>query len=293
MKPTALFLTGLLLSACAHAQSVGILRGNDLQSTSLEEAVQSVSPGSIVVIGENHGLKVHQNQQLSIMQALRARGLTVAVGLEFFTYTDQPLVNQYRNGELPEVDFLKKIQWGSPSYDFYRDQALFPNLNEGAHTVALNAPRSLTGKVSKTGLESLTEDEKAILPPNFSLGRDSYKTRFLASMGHHLPSPQAGERYFASQSIWDDTMAWNATNYVAAHPDQVFVIVVGEFHVQYGGGLPDRIRVRAPGMNVLTFSQVDTSGLSAEDIQAEITPSTEYGIRANYLWLAPAQSPEQ
>ncbi|HEX7675724.1 MAG TPA: ChaN family lipoprotein [Bdellovibrio sp.] len=303
-KSAGLSIAFILLSACAYAQvqrdvaqnaqTTGILRGSDLQPISLEESLNSVSPGSIVVIGENHGLQVHQDQQVSIMQALRNKGLTVSVGLEFFTYTDQPLVNQYRAGQLAEADFLKKIQWGLPSYDFYRKQALFPNLSEGAETIALNAPRTLTGKVAKSGLESLTDEEKALLPPQFSLGRDSYKKRFLESMGHHLPSPDMGDRYFVAQSIWDDTMAWNAGNFITSHPNQVLVIVVGEFHVQYGGGLPDRIRARVPaGTPVLTFSQVDTSGLTDEDIHSEIDPTGEYGSRANYLWLAPAQSPGQ
>lgn len=288
MNSWSLFCVSLLLSACAHAGSTGILTGNTHQLVSVEEAVGAVTPGSIVVIGENHGFKEHQSQQVAIMSALRALGLKVSVGMEFFSYTQQALVDSYRAGGLAEADFLKAIQWGNPSYDYYRDQALFPNLTEGSKTLALNAPRSLTGTVSKKGLDSLTEEERALLPPQFSLGRDSYKQRFL-SMMPHLPSPEAGERYFAAQSIWDDTMAWTATEFVKTHPDQVLVIVVGEFHVQFGGGLPDRIRARAPQIPVVTFSQVNTSGLSEEEIAAEIAPSTTEGPRADFLWLAPAQ----
>ncbi|UYL07661.1 ChaN family lipoprotein [Bdellovibrio sp. SKB1291214] len=242
------------------------------------------------MVGENHGLSEHQRQQVEIMTQLRSQGHRVAVGMEFFTYTDQAHVDAYRSGGLPEVDFLKTIGWSQPSYDFYREQAIFPNLSEGAKTVALNAPRTLTGKVAKQGLGALTEQEKALLPPQFSLGRDSYKKRFLEMMPH-LPNPAAGERYFAAQSIWDDTMAWRATDYIQAHPDQVLVIVVGEFHVRYGGGLPDRIHVRSPNTPVVTFAQVNTADLSESEIQDEVNPHTEYGVRADYIWLAPAQSP--
>ncbi|WP_413942888.1 ChaN family lipoprotein [Bdellovibrio sp. HCB-162] len=289
MNSWSLFLVSVLLSACAHAQTSGILRGNTQQPVLLQEAVGSVAPGSIVIIGENHGFKEHQTQQLAIMTALRAEGLKVSVGMEFFTYTQQDLVDSYRKGALTEPEFLKAIAWGSPSYDYYRGQAEFPLLSEGAMTLALNAPRSLTGKVSKQGLSSLTPEESALLPPQFSLGRDSYKHRFL-SMMPHLPNPEAGERYFAAQSIWDDTMAWKATEFIAAHPDQVLVIVVGEFHVQYGGGLPDRIHARAPQVPVLTFSQVNTLDLTEEEISTEIAPSPVEGPRADFLWLAPAQS---
>ncbi|KHD88220.1 MAG: iron-regulated protein [Bdellovibrio sp. ArHS] len=255
----------------------------------MQDAVATVTPGSIVIIGENHGFAEHRDQQVAIMQALRAKGLKVSVGMEFFTYTDQELVNSYRAGSLAEPDFLKAIQWGNPSYDYYRPQALFPLITEGAKTLALNAPRSVTGSAAKKGLEALTPEEKALLPPGFTLGRDSYKRRFL-SMMPHLPSPEAGERYFAAQSIWDDTMAWKATEFMASHPDQVLVIVVGEFHVQYGGGLPDRLRARSPQTPLLTFSQINIQGMEEDEIAVEIQPSPQEGPRADYLWLAPAQS---
>lgn len=289
MKSWSLFLVFVLLSACAHAETTGILRGNTLQPVLLEEALSFVTPGSIVIIGENHGFREHQRQQIEIMTALRGRGLKVSVGMEFFTYTQQPLVESYRSGVLLEKDFLTAIQWGALSFDFYREQANFPNLAEGSRTLALNAPRSLTGKVSKGGLSALTPEDLTLMPPNFSLGRDSYKQRFLGMMPH-LPSPEAGERYFAAQSIWDDTMAWQATEFLSAHPDQVLVIVVGDFHVQFGGGLPNRIQARAPQVPVLTFSQVNTEGLSNEDVAAEIAVSPSEGPRADILWLAPAQS---
>jgi uncharacterized iron-regulated protein len=285
-----LFFSVLLLSACAHAQNNGLLDGNSNKSVSLREAVSQIPLGSVVVIGENHGLAVHQNQQLQIMQELRGQGHKVSVGLEFFTYTDQGEVDLYRAGQVAEDDFLKAIHWGSPAYTFYRDQALFPNLSEGAHTLALNAPRSLTGKVAQNGLNSLTDVEKAIMPPDFSLGRDSYKERFMEMMPH-LPSPAAGDNYFAAQSIWDDTMAWRASEFMKAHPEQTLVIVVGDFHVQYGGGLPDRIHARLPAVPVVAFSQVNTEGLSDSDIQDQVVPSPTYGPRANFLWLAPAKSP--
>lgn len=286
----SLFFIPMLLSACAFAQTSGILRGDSLQPLTLEESVRSVTPGSVVVIGENHGLKTHQEQQVAIMGALRSQGLKVSVGMEFFSYPHQHLVDSYRAGVLPENEFLKAIQWGNPSYEFYRDQAVFPDLAEGSRTVALNSPRSLTGKVSKNGLASLSPEELALLPPQFSLGRESYKRRFLSTMPH-VPSPEAGDRYFAAQSIWDDTMAWQTARFLEIHPEQVLVIVVGDFHVQYGGGLPDRIRARLPQVAVRTFSQINTFELSEDEISKEIAPSPQEGPRADFLWLAPVKGP--
>lgn len=287
MNPFRLFLVSVLLSACAHAEVQGIFDGRSLQPITLDQALSKVAPGSVVIVGENHGFKTHQNQQVEVMSALRRHGLKVSVGMEFFTFTDQPIVDEYRQGRLAEVDFLAQIKWGLPKFDFYRDQVNFPNLSEGSRTWALNAPRALTSKVAKSGMASLDSEEQALLPPRFQLGRDSYRQRFLALMPH-LPSPEAGERYFAAQSVWDDTMAWRAVEFLARYPEQVLVIVVGEFHVQYGGGLPDRIKARRSDLRVWTLSQVNTADLTDEEVEAEIAPSAQEGPRADVLWLAPA-----
>ena len=286
----ALFSFLLLFPGVSFAEESGIFKGDTLDRVGLIEAFQNIPQGSIVVLGENHGFKVHQLQHIAVLDTLRSLGHKVSVGLEFFTYTDQPLVDDYRAGRLSESDFLTAIRWGSPSYDFYRAQALYPNLAEGAVTWALNAPRSLTSKVAKTGLTSLSPEEAALLPPNFTMGRESYRQRFLGMMPH-LPSPEAGERYFTAQSIWDDTMAWRAEQFIATHPEHTLVIVVGEFHVQYGGGLPDRLRARLPQTNIVTVSQINSYGLSESELQNEMRPSVNFGPRAHFLWVASDKGP--
>ena len=283
----ALMVFGVLLMSfmSVKAQEIPVRDGHKPSEVlQISQIASQVRPGEIIVMGENHGLKTAQQAQLELLQALRAQGLKVSVGMEFFYYPDQALVDDYRRGILPEVDFLQKIQWGQPAYDFYRPQALFPNVAEGEVTLALNAPRSLTGRISKVGIVGLTAEEKLLLPPNFELGRASYKERFLAMMPH-LPTPEAGQRYFEAQSTWDDTMAWRAAEFTATHPDHVLVIVVGDFHAAYGGGLPDRIQARTQ-QKPLVFSYVNSGGLSQEEVEEALNPSPVYGPRADYIWFA-------
>ncbi len=277
----------VLLGMSAGAAPGGLFSSQTQASVVLDDALSKVKPGSVVIIGENHGLKTHQTQQLAILQILNYSGLKVSVGMEFFAYPDQPLVNRYRSGRLNEDDFLKAIGWGSLDFSYYRDQVAFPDRSNGGRTVALNAPRSLTGKIAKMGMGSLTPEELAILPPNFTVGRESYKTRFLENVPHQMPAADM-DRLFTAQSVWDDTMAWKAKEFLDKNPKQVLVIIVGEFHVQYGGGLPDRLKARGVS-SVLTFSQVDTRNFNDEDLPQLIAPSSRDGVRADYLWLAPAE----
>lgn len=273
---------GLPLVACASESPVrGAWEGPSGQPVDVNQWLERVQAGDVLIIGENHGLKSHQAQQLMVMEKLREYGKKVSVGLEFFNYTDQDYVHQYCSGELDEVTFLQKIKWGGIPFAFYREQARMPNRSEGARTLALNAPKSLTQKVSRSGLSSLTQAESDLLPPSFTLGRDSYRSRFLASVPHELP-PEQQDNYFAAQSIWDDTMAWRAGSYILDHLDQVLVIIVGDFHASYGGGLPDRLRAR--GANHLwTISQVNSSGMSWSDVESEILPHPQWGVRADLI----------
>ncbi|MCB0368558.1 MAG: ChaN family lipoprotein [Bdellovibrionales bacterium] len=265
------------------AQNMGLFNGKTGEVHSLEKALSHVVPGNILIIGEKHGNAHAQKQQLQILQELRNRGLKVSVGMEFLSYLTQNSLDQYREGKIDESGFLKAVSWGSPSFDFYKDQVLFPNLADSETTIALNAPRNLTGKVAQQGFESLNDEEKYFLPPQFQLGRDSYKLRFKEVMPH-LQDPLKLDNYFAAQSIWDDTMAWTASEFIKKHQDQVLVIIVGEFHVEYGGGLPDRLKNRGIS-EVFTITQLDHLDYSNEELIQALVPSYEFGPRSDYIWV--------
>lgn len=285
-NPLVLLISSLFVVLNASAIPANQILAAGTQKVTLEQAVSGVQTGGVVVLGEEHGTSVMPGQQLQVMQALRARGLKVSVGMEFFEEQQQALVDSWRAGTLAETDFLKAINWGSLPFSSYRDQALFP-LKEESTTIALNAPRELTGKIAKTGIVGLSAEDKAMLPPNFTLGNAAYFERFKNVMGGegHLPSPDAVKNYFEAQSTWDEVMAFNATRFLQTHPDQVLVIVVGEFHVQYGGGLPDRLKARGASQ-VTTFSLVNLNGLSDEDQRSAVEPDAKDGARADFVWTS-------
>ena len=271
------------LAACAHAE-IWTSQG---EPSTLETLSESLKTHSVIILGENHGLKTHQQQHLQILNILRSQGRSVHVGLEFFPAPNQDQVDAFRQGQLSEVDFLKAIGWGSPSFDFYREQADFPDYTRGERNWALNSSRSLTSEIAKVGIAGLSLDFKAQLPPGFSLGRDSYRKRFMEVIGGHFSDPSVAQNYFEAQSTWDDTMAWRIQTFQEQYPNAVLVVIVGEFHVQYGGGLPDRLAKRGV-KDVMVISQVNSSGMTPDDLQKEVLPNSEYGPRADWIWSAPA-----
>jgi uncharacterized iron-regulated protein len=287
-----------LFGAGVHAVPVvklGLYDGKTLQPTSLDLALDQVQPGTVVFLGEMHGLSPIRDQHVNVLNELRARHSTViSVGMEFFNYDQQEILNGFSAGEISESDFLKQVNWQGFSFDFYREQVLFPQFARGEMIVGLNISRTITSQIARGGLESLTPEQQSSMPPNFSVGRSSYRERFFAAMGMH-PTPQL-ENYFVAQSTWDDTMAWRAVEFVKAHPEHIFVIIVGEFHVQFGGGFPDRFRARLVEENlnpaIISFSQIYTEGMTNDDIWSELQPTLTEGPRADYIWLSePAIQP--
>lgn len=278
-----LVLIGLIFSFSSLAQAQ-IYNGTTLKPAQLSDLVSTIKPGSVVIVGEMHGLQPVRDQQMEILNAIKATGLKVSVGMEFFNYTDQNLITQYRTGIMSESDFLKGINWGGYDFSLYRDQLLFGEIGLG-----VNLTRDVTKVISKQGLSALSPEQNKLLPPNFTIGRDSYRQRFFQAMGHPVPVASL-ENYFVAQSAWDDTMAWQAVEFQKQNPDHVFVIIVGEFHVQYGGGLPHRLQVRLKQANLpvdmVTISQVYTDGMTEQDIQDSLQPSTEEGPRADFIMLS-------
>jgi uncharacterized iron-regulated protein len=295
------FITALTFSFAATTANTApfdpnaIYDGRTLTPLTPKELVTNFEPGSVVIISEIHDNTQHHQNQITLLKALADRDnfarpqkpTTLSLGMEFFEYPIQPLLNQFLQNQITEPDFLKAIQWGSQDFGQYRQQVLTPP-QHGGTTLALNAPKILTRHVSLQGLKNLPNDLQKLMPPQFALGNDLYFERFKGVMSSHVP-PEKLKHYFASQSIWDDTMAWKATDYIQNNPEQILVMIVGDFHVSYGGGLPDRLRARTQAP-IYTISQVDLQGLSSQEIQELIEPHPRYGARADYIWTASSAS---
>lgn len=284
------FLAGLLFFifaqvACASPwKTNSIYSGSTLKESSAQQVAQDIQPGTVVIVSEMHGFEPHHDNQVLFLETLAQVGLAkISVGMEFFARGVQNFVDQFTAGLMGEADFLEAAGWGGIPFDYYRRQVLFPN-GHGGRTIAINASRTLTGKISKVGLAGLSAEEKAELPPGFTLGNAGYRARFSETMQGHVPEV-AIQRYFEAQSVWDEVMAYETTQFLRAHPDHVFVIIVGDFHAAYGGGLPDRLRARGAS-RVVTISQVNLDGLSTSEEDESVQPHSQWGARGDYVWVA-------
>ena len=283
-------LVTILLSQSTEAQLYEGQNFGRLDKTlTMDQITNKVHAGDILIIGEVHGVPQIQAKQLELLQALKNKGLQLSIGFEFLNHTDQISINDYRKNLISEDDFKKVIRWGS-GFDFknYKDQILFPDGSKQELSVGLNIPNTISKQIAATGYDSLSLDQKILLPLDFTTGNINYKKRFILAAGPHLPSDKI-DNYFQAQSAWDESMAYQTVQHVYQNKSQIFVIIVGEFHVQYGGGLPDRLKQRLiqKGLNnnILTLSQIWSEGMTSADIESEIKPSPDYGQRSDFIWV--------
>lgn len=245
--------------------------------------LNKIHPGQIILISELHGYEPHHQNQRDLLVEMSSTSRPIYVGMELFSYPNQTLVDQFGLGKIREADFIKSISWKGTDFTNYKFQVLLPYYH-GGQTLALNLPRSITNQVAQKGLDSLSEEQQSLLPPNFSIGSNSLFQRFKERMQDHIPKENL-EKYFVAHSLWDDTMAWQASEHVQRHPDSFLFIIVGDFHVAYQDGLIARLKARGVE-NILSISQINTEGLTEEQKRKEILPDPQYGARADFVFAA-------
>jgi uncharacterized iron-regulated protein len=265
-----------------------IYTGTGLRAVTLPQLMQNVRPGDVIIVSEEHGFAPHHAHQRDLLAALATAWpqTPVNVGMEFFEYPDQPAINDFLQGRLLENVFLQQIKWGKIDFGLYRQQVLFPR-QVGGVTLGLNAPHTLAHRLSMVGdPKLLTSAEQALLPPQFQRGNSKYLQRFAEIMGQQHPGTDAElQKMFWAQSLWDDTMAWQTSLFMRAHPDQILVIIVGDFHAAYGGGLPDRLRARGV-QQVTVISQVNVTHQNAWSRYKAVAADPRWGARADLVWTA-------
>jgi len=226
----------------------------------------------VVCFGEQHDSPQHHYAQRRAVEELAARntaGRRLALGLEMFQKPYQPPLSGFVQGSLGEAELLTQSDW-SERWGF--DFALYRPLLEAARdrrldALALNAPRELTRKISRTGLESLDAAERAELP-ELNLDDVAHRAYFTQAMSGH-PMPANGpkmENMYAVQVVWDETMADTAARWLtAAGPDSHLLIIAGSGHC-HRNAIPARLarRVNTPVLSLSGVLESQLGELSAE-----------------------------
>lgn len=210
---------------------------------SIEDLTLQVADKRIIFVGEYHDRYAHHLTQLKVIETLHKQGKKLAVGMEMFQRPYQQAIDDYMAGKIDEREFLIKSEyltrWGlnyllyKPIIDFCKDNQI--------PLVALNLRKEINRKVGRLGIDSLTAEEKAIIPAELDFTNEAYEQRLQKVYAMHAGGVLKGfKEFYQSQVLWDETMSETTHNYLVQNPDRQMVVIVGGGHVIYGHGIPSR-----------------------------------------------------
>jgi uncharacterized iron-regulated protein len=231
---------------------------------------------SVVLLGEQHDHAIGHAVQFAIVEDVMDKYPGSVLALEMLERDEQFRVDDYMEGFIDSKTLASITQskdwggrggwaaWYQPIIDAAKDR--------GGRVVAANAPRRYVRLARLEGYERINElpkERRAFIdyPKELSGGR--YRQRFWELAAHNKDKEEGEEKVdidvttidpddpllptFKSMQSWDATMAQSIVN---ANPSiqQKVILLVGQFHVEYDGGIVQELRKRMPSAGVLVVS---------------------------------------
>ncbi|MCX7991634.1 MAG: ChaN family lipoprotein [Proteobacteria bacterium] len=251
---------------CHGEESPKFVRISGYESVSFKSFIDDISKGQIIFVGEQHSELAHHRVQLMIIEELKNRGYKIAVGLEMFREKEQNVLDEWVNGKLDELSFIKKFyeNWGS-NWKLYGDIFKFAK-EKNIPLVGLNVPKEITKKVGQYGFDSLTKDELKNLPPNVTCQIDKKYLDLLKNVfGHKAENNKNFNNFCEAQVLWDQAMAFYIDRFLKNNPDYKMIVLAGTIH-SWKYGIPKQVQKFG---KYKTFSVIQDNPFMERDISSE------------------------
>lgn len=226
------------------------------KTSSFADIAGKLSEKQVVYIGEQHTSVSDHLLQLRLIEALYQRHNNLAIAMEMFPGTAQPVLDLYTLAEsdIDERRFLKESRY----YDVWRyDFRLFRDIFNFARkhklpVLGINLDKDIVSSVYRNGTtDELTEAQRQELASDRNLVLPGYAERLsrmhtVHQQGGHGNGLQSG--FVQAQAIWDETMAASLATYLESHPETLIVVLAGQQHTRNDSGIPPRLAARLPGI---------------------------------------------
>ncbi len=247
-----------------------IIDGRTGAAVGFETMLRDALTARVLFIGEQHTSAAHHAVQLKVIEALRRDGASIAIGMEMFDRTYQPVLDLWSQGGLDEEAFLRRTHWYANwrfDYALYREILAFAR-RERIQVTALNLPFNIPPKIRVGGIDTLSDYEKAFLPLEIDTGVAPHRDFAEKIFAQHGFKNTRFEDFYMAQCAWDEAMADAAA---AAMPSGLLVVLAGNGHIQYKYGIPERLH-RRNGLPYRTIYPLSAG--------APVDPAI-----ADYIWL--------
>jgi uncharacterized iron-regulated protein len=240
IKETAGSDTGIIKDLRIEPQAI------ETKSTiDLDTVMNKIIDKRVIFVGEMHTAYSHHVMQYEIIRKLYDMEGRLVIGMEMFQQPFQEHLDKYIKGEIDEGEFLKKTEYFQRwkfDYNLYRDILHFARENN-IPVIALNLKKEIIEKVSKEGIDSLSDEELAEIPRDIDMTNQNYRKNMKEVFSLHLiRGNKSFDNFFQSQILWDETMAHNTADALEVYPDSKMVVLAGNGHLQYSWGIPDRVK---------------------------------------------------
>jgi uncharacterized iron-regulated protein len=252
-----------------------IFRTDTATVVSRQQMIDGLARTRVVYVGESHTNASHHAIQLEIIKALAQNTPHLAIGMEMFDRTYQPVLDRWVAGELDETTFLERTHWYANwrfDYGLYRDILEYAK-EKRLRVVALNVPFQIPPKIRVGGIASLSESDRRHLPETIDT-TDADHRAYLKSIFdlHAFHGRDAFDYFYEAQCTWEDAMAEAVADNLEAG---TMVILAGNGHIIRKFGIPNRAFAR-------TGAPFKTIYLASVGNEAELS-------WADYLWVTPDQ----
>ena len=211
--------------------------------STLKDVIEKVSEKRIIYVGEFHDVFAHHAVQLDIIRDIFSKNNNIAIGMEMFQRPFQKSLDDYIEGRIDEREFLGRTEYFKRwrlDYNLYRPILRFARLNR-IPVVALNMEREIINKVSKDGIDSLTESERNKIPAGMDFSDSAYTERIRGIFKYHKNWKDKNfDFFYQSQIMWDETMSLSIDEFLRNNPDRQMIVIAGQGHLEFGSGIPKR-----------------------------------------------------
>ena len=263
------------------------------EKRSFSQLLEELDRSRVLFVGESHDQIEHHRIQVSLLRELVTQGKEIAIGMEMFEKSSQPVLDRWSQGLMAEDEFLKETKWDLTwrmDYNLYKgilDEAKKHRLK----LIGLNVQRDLVRKVAEQGIEGLSSEDRAKLP-EMDLSDRAHRA-YVRSVykDHQEGSAKDLERFYQAQCLWDEGMAETLSEFLRLpeNREKVVFVFAGSGHVIFDFGIPKRFFRRTPLPFKTLILKERKNNIGADPDIRFTSVSQPLG---NYLWITRPNPPE-
>lgn len=199
----------VLFSSFKSDKPAYLLFNKEGKEIKYKKMLKQMEGADIILFGELHDNPIVHWLQLELTTDLfELQGKNLVLGAEMFESDNQVIMDEYLSGKISKRNFEAEMRLWSNYKTDYKPLVEFAKEKE-LHFIASNVPRryaSLVNKQGFEGLENLSDEAKAFLPP-LPVAYDSTLNCYASMMNMKEMRSHITSNFPKAQAIKDATMA--------------------------------------------------------------------------------------